>query len=278
MTDSEYPTLTIPGYDLYQAAVLASFVADALARHRRATDQSDQPGRESAAGDVRAGRLALSRVTADPAMAEGPLPRPLDVGTYAAAQDLLSQRDGRNLQVVSLATLDRPTWAVVGRIPGVGAVGAEVSDPQLAETLRRHLLVAPVTELAGWAVTPSPVDLRTERLETTDAAAVVSSLDPDNHEHRYIAAALGGTSAKLDRAIGERFPPRLPPTGTASPAAGVTTSAESATGFPAAAAALTPSRSAGVRISSLWSPFTGRAAVRRTAARAESALPRQPHR
>jgi hypothetical protein len=69
VTGPDYPVLTVPGYDLYQAAVIATFVVDALARHRRADGQADDVGRRAAARDVHAGRLALSRVAGHPDLA-----------------------------------------------------------------------------------------------------------------------------------------------------------------------------------------------------------------
>ena len=233
MTGPDYPMLTIPGYDLYQAAVLATFVVDALARHRRATENGSRADSRNAARDVHAGRLALSRVTNEPQTAAGPLPRPLDASTHATANDLLAQQESRRVQVVSLAPAGRTTWAVVGQIPSVGPVGAEVGDPHLAEALRRHLLVAPTAELTGWAVTPTSLILDTSYWRTVDDTAVIDSLDPDNAQHRYIAAALRGTSKELDHAIDIRFShsPR-PRYSTAPPASGRNTA-----GFPVAAQA-----------------------------------------
>lgn len=36
MTSPDYPLLAVPGHELYQLAHIATFVADGLARHRRA--------------------------------------------------------------------------------------------------------------------------------------------------------------------------------------------------------------------------------------------------
>lgn len=240
MSSPDYPTLTVPGYDLYQAAVIATFVVDALARHRHAAQRADQAGRRTAARDVHAGRLALSRVVDEPGLADGPLPRPLDVGTFTAAHALLDQQDSRRVQVVSLAPIGRQAWAVVGRIPEIGAVGAEVSHPHLAESLRRHLLDAPIAELTGWSVTAHPVDLGTEPRTTGDVAAAVASLDPINEKHRVLATALRGVSDELGRVITKQFPPRPAP---AKPAAQpVRKPPAPATGLSVAAEALGTSR------------------------------------
>ena len=49
MSTPDYPLLTVPGYELYQLAHLTTFVVDALARHRRAAEARDHPGRRAAA-------------------------------------------------------------------------------------------------------------------------------------------------------------------------------------------------------------------------------------
>jgi hypothetical protein len=49
MSNPDYPLLTVPGYELYQLAHLTTFVVDALARHRRAAEARDQPGRPAVA-------------------------------------------------------------------------------------------------------------------------------------------------------------------------------------------------------------------------------------
>ena len=70
MTGPDYPLLTVPGFELYQLAQLATFVADALARHRRAAEAGARSARRAAAArDVHAGRLALARaILLDPAI------------------------------------------------------------------------------------------------------------------------------------------------------------------------------------------------------------------
>jgi hypothetical protein len=42
VSTSDYPLLTVPGYELYQLAHLTSIAVDALARHRRAMDAKDR--------------------------------------------------------------------------------------------------------------------------------------------------------------------------------------------------------------------------------------------
>jgi hypothetical protein len=244
MTSSDYPLLTVPGYDLYQVACLASFVADGLARHRLAVEQKDRVGRRAAARDVHGARLALARATGDPDLAGSLLPRPLDAETFRAAQGLLPDHPDRQVQVVSLGSLGRDTWAVVGQIPGIGPVGAEVGDPHLAETLRRHMLRAPEADLRGWGIVSQPAELGVDRWGTADDVAVVASLDPGNDQHQVVAAALRGISAELDQAINRRFPVQRPPgvgAGDPAPAQG----AEVGAGFAAVAGALTPSERTG---------------------------------
>ena len=83
MTGPDYPLLTVPGFELYQLAQLATFVADALARHRRAAEAG---ARRAAARDVHAGRIAFARATGTPDLAGGPLPRPLGIETFREAE------------------------------------------------------------------------------------------------------------------------------------------------------------------------------------------------
>jgi hypothetical protein len=224
MTGPDYPLLTIPGYELYQFAHLATFIVDALARHRAAAQQGDRAARRAAARDVHAGRLATARATGTPDLAGGPLPRPLDTATYQAAQGLLAgQPEQRHAQVVSLAALGRTSWAVVGHIPQLGPVGAEVPTQHLAAALREHLLTRPTEELQGFAVTTRPASLGVDRWRTADEAAAVAALDPRREQHAYVALALQGISAELDSAIDERFREQAAPRTPAQPVAASST-------------------------------------------------------
>jgi hypothetical protein len=42
MSTSDYPLLTVPGYELYQVAHLTAVAVDVLARRRRTAEQSDR--------------------------------------------------------------------------------------------------------------------------------------------------------------------------------------------------------------------------------------------
>ncbi len=162
--------------------------------------------------------------------------------------------------MVSLAALGRSSWAVVGHIPQLGPVGAEVPTQHLAAALREHLLTRPAEELQGFAVTTRSAGLGVDRWRTADEAAAVAALDPRREQHAYVALALQGISAELDSAIDERFreqaAPRTPtqpvprsstaqrgssvavaPQTTEAGAIGTSTN-PSTNGFPAAARAL----------------------------------------
>ena len=235
MTGPDYPLLTVPGFELYQLAQLATFVADALARHRRAAEAGARNARRAAARDVHAGRLALARATGNGDLAGGPLPRPLDIATFREAEQLHGGLSVGEAEVVSLAALGRSSWAVIGRVAGIGPVGAEVGDHGLADALRSHLLTQPAHELTGWAVTDQPTDLGLDRWGTADEAATVAALDPERAQHRVVGAALHGISPQLDRTIERHFRTPAQPTSVSGGPAG--------DGFAAANAALTPPRS-----------------------------------
>lgn len=205
MTSSDYPLLAIPGHELYQLAHIATFVADGLARHRRAASRRDKDGRRGAARDVHAGRTALAAATGSPDAVSGPLPHPLDAETYKAAEGLLAGDGQRSAQVVSLASLGRQSWAVIGFVPGIGRVGAEVADHDLAGALREHLLSRPQQELAPWAITRYPLRLGQDRWGTADDEAAVTALDPTNVQHQAVARHLRGINEQLDTAVAQRF-------------------------------------------------------------------------
>jgi hypothetical protein len=248
----DYPLLTVPGYELYQLAHLATFVVDALARHRRAVERGGRVARRAAAGDVHAGRLALSRAVHDPDLADGPLPRPLDLDTYRHTQQLVHDGRDRQIEIVSLTGLGRSSWAVVGQIPEIGPVGAEVPSHHLAAALREHLRTQPATELAGWAITPQPAHLGIDRWGTAVEAAAIAALTPDREQHRLVAEALRGLSPQIDTLI-ERHPqscaPKLDEPTTTDQKARPGTAAPTSAAFNAAETALpapetVPTRSA----------------------------------
>lgn len=205
MTTPDYPVLSLGGYETYQLAHIATFIADRLARHR-----SSRRGREGRADRAAAVRdLALGSTAFDSAVgateptAPHGLPRPLDVGTYEAARELISAAP-RSADVVSLAAVGEQGWAVVGHVPGLGAVGAAVSTQDAAEALRSHMLTRPAAELAPWIVTDAPAVMPTlpERIDLTRA---VQQLDPEAVNDRAVAGALRGRDPYTDAAIHDRF-------------------------------------------------------------------------
>lgn len=202
---ADYPLLAVPGYELYQLAHIATFIADGLVRHRRAAVTRDRPGRRRAARDVHAGRTALAHAVGDPRAAAVPLPRPLDADTYRAARGLMAGEPGRQALVVSLSSLGRDSWAVVGFVPGLGPVGAEVANHDLAAALREHILERPARELVGWSVTDRPLRLGQDRWGSADEVAAVADLDPRRAQHQAVARRLRGLSSEVDGVIAERF-------------------------------------------------------------------------
>lgn len=219
-----YPMLVLPGYEMYQLAHIATFVADGLRGARTARADRDPQARDAAEERVAAGRVALTAVGYRGADAS--CPRPIDTATLREATGLLATGD-RRADVVSLAALGRPTWAVVGRVPGIGAVGAEVGEKAVADALRHHFLTQPAAELTAWCVTGRPHRIRSR--PPHDLAALVEGLDPARDRDRAVARGLRGTDHRTDTAIRRRFAgvdldaPLVvtPPTAASSPQAQV---------------------------------------------------------
>jgi len=205
MTTPDYPLLTLGGYETYQLAHIATYIAERLARHRGSgRGRVGRAARAEAVRDLAGAATALDAVVGTTVpTASGLLPRPLDASTYAAARELLSTGP-RSAEVVSLAGAGGQGWAVVGNVPGIGAVGAATATREVAEALRAHLLTRPVEELAPWAVTKEPVTV--PRLPNqTDLAAFVEGLDPERADDRAVAGALRGGDRRTDAAIRGRF-------------------------------------------------------------------------
>lgn len=195
---TDYPLLALPSYELYQLAHIATFIADALARHSIAARGVD---RDNANRDIAAGRVALGRAGGDTATAE--IPRPVDAATYQKARELVGH-GRREAEVVSLASTGRRGWAVVGQVPGIGPVGGVVATEAVATALRHHLLTQPAAELSAWAVTERP--LRIPKLpRTVDLAALVENLDPRQLRARAVARHLRGIDRRTDAAVRGRF-------------------------------------------------------------------------
>lgn len=200
---SDYPLLGLGGYETYQLAYIATFVAERLARHRQAgTGRIDRAHRAETARDLAAAATALTTATGSPVTGRD-LPRPLDAATASAARVLVT--DGpRTADVVALTALGEPGFAVVGHVPGVGPVGARVPSGEMAHAVRTHFLTRPAAELTAWAITATEQEI--PRLpRQVDLAAVVERLDPDRAADRAVARNLRGRSRRSDLAIHGRF-------------------------------------------------------------------------
>ncbi|SDG33740.1 hypothetical protein [Pseudonocardia oroxyli] len=195
MTGPDYPLLTIPGQDLFQMAHVAAFIADRLHRHKGAVDAHDRQGRREAARDVHAGRAAFAKLVGDPDAVSAAVPRPLDQATYEEAEKLAARGENRTATVVSLAPLGRTTWAALGQAPGIGQLGAEVPNRELAEAVAEQMRTAPRQDLLPWQVSREPLGLGTDRWGTADEDAAVKSLDPAVAREAAVAGALGNPPA-----------------------------------------------------------------------------------
>ncbi|OZM77258.1 hypothetical protein CFP66_37220 [Pseudonocardia sp. MH-G8] len=196
---TDYPLMTLPSYELYQLAHIATFLAEALARHRRAGHRSE---RDAALRDIAGGRTAYENALGV-TTPSGQLPGPIDAATYKAASEMV-ERGPREAHVVSLEATGRSGWAVVGRVPGIGPVGAVVPDEPTANALRQHLLTQPAGELAPWSVRDRAV--RMPKLpRRVDLAAFVENLDPRRLSSRAVVRHLRGVDRRTDAAIRGRF-------------------------------------------------------------------------
>ncbi|MBA2320799.1 MAG: hypothetical protein H0V89_06555 [Deltaproteobacteria bacterium] len=203
MTAPDYPLLALGSYETYQLAHIATYISERLARHRRSgRGREGRAERVEAVRDIAGAATALNNATG--AMTpDADLPRPLDRETFDAARELLSAGP-RSADVVSLTGAGRVGWAVVGHVPGVGAVGAQVTTKDVADALRTHFLTRPADELATWAVTADPQQVPTLPRQV-DLAAFAEHLDPGNGDDRAVARNLRGHNRRTDAAIRGRF-------------------------------------------------------------------------
>lgn len=196
-----YPLLAVPGHEMYQLAHIATFIADGMARARLARDRG---ARQAASIRVAGGRAALAaaagRDPRDPLLSV----RPIDSATFARATDC-AQGGTRRADVVSLRGIGRETWAVIGHVPGLGPVGAEVGLKDLADAVREHILTQPTVELAPWCVTGSRPLSGTTGTGPIDLASFVEGLDPACDRDRAVARYLRGADSRTDAAIRGRF-------------------------------------------------------------------------
>lgn len=205
MTVPDYPLLAPGGYEMYQLAQIATFIADRLALHRRsAKGLTGRADRAAAVRDLAGAATALDRVLG--AQHPVPLPQPLDRNTYRQVAELVAEGP-RTAHVVCLPDAG---WAVVGTVPGIGAVGAAVPSSAVAEAVRMHPLQAPLDQLRPWAVLGAPAAVPTLP-DRVDLAAFVERLDPRRDRDRAVAEALRGTGRNVDAAIRARFATTAPP-------------------------------------------------------------------
>ncbi|MBW0108392.1 hypothetical protein I4I84_06530 [Pseudonocardia sp. KRD-182] len=228
MTAPDYPLPTLGGYETYQLAQIATFIAERLTRHHAsARGRGGRAARATAVRDLTAAARALdAAVGATEPTPTGRLPRPLDLASYTAARELISSGP-RSADVVSLAGSGGQGWAVVGQVPGIGPVGAAADTRDIAAALRVHLLTRPVAELAPWIVSGAAAPVPTLPRQV-DLAAFVEQLDPAQDTDRAVARALRGTDRRTDAAIRGRFhgvdldaPPVVRPPGLTAQATAV---------------------------------------------------------
>lgn len=250
MTAPDYPLLALGSYETYQLAHIATYIAERLGRHRRSgRGREGRAERAEAVRDIAGAATALNNAVG----ATTPnidLPRPLDHETFAAARELLSTGP-RSADVVSLTGAGRSGWAVVGHVPGVGAVGGQVATKDVADALRTHFLTRPADELTSWAITADPQQVP-KLPGQIDLAAFAEHLDPGNSDDRAVARNLRGHNRRTDAAIRGRFanvdldaaPILRPPTArqaeTAAPAAAHQALPSSAAARPARRAQVRP--------------------------------------
>ncbi|MFC4951029.1 hypothetical protein [Pseudonocardia sp. GCM10023141] len=203
MTAPDYPLLALGSYETYQLAHIATYIAERLSRHRRSgKGREGRTARTEAVRDLAGAATALNNATGT-TTADADLPRPLDREAFAAASELLTSGP-RTADVVSMAGMGESGWAIVGHVPGIGAVGARVGTEQMAESLRTHFLTRPTSELAAWAVTDQPQKVPTLP-RSVDLAAFVEHLDVDNANDRAVGRNLRGQNRRTDAAIRGRF-------------------------------------------------------------------------
>lgn len=203
MSSPDYPLLALGGYETYQLAYIATYIAQRLARHRRSDrGRAGRATRAEAVRDLAGAATALSNATGTN-VTDHDLPRPLDQDTFARASELLATGP-RSADVVALAGLGQSGFAVVGNVPGIGAVGARVPTQQIAEAVREHFRTQPAAELTAWAVTRAAQRVPTLP-EQLDLAAFVEHLDPTTDEDRAVVRNLRGQTRRTDQAIRGRF-------------------------------------------------------------------------
>lgn len=203
MTAPDYPLMALGSYETYQLANIATFIAERLGRHHRTGRGRDgRAARAEAVRDITGAATALSNATGR-SSPDHDLPRTLDTDTFTAARQLLATGP-RSADVVALAGLGQTGFAVVGHVPGLGAVGARAASRDIVDALHAHFLTRPSSELAPWAVTQTPQRVPTLP-QQVDLAAFVEHLDPARDDDRAVARNLRGHNRRTDAAIRGRF-------------------------------------------------------------------------
>lgn len=203
MTAPDYPLMALGSYETYQLAHIATYIAERLGRHHRSGRGRDgRAARAEAVRDIAGAATALGNATGR-SIPDHDLPRTLDTDTFTAARQLLATGP-RSADVVALAGLGQSGFAVVGHVPGLGAVGARAESRDIADALRAHFLTRPSSELVPWAVTRDPQRIPTLP-QQVDLAGFVEHLDPARDDDRAVARNLRGHSRRTDAAIRGRF-------------------------------------------------------------------------
>ncbi|WP_300007390.1 hypothetical protein [Pseudonocardia sp.] len=203
MTAPDYPLLALGSYETYQLAHIATYIAERIGRHHRCGRGRDgRAARAQAVRDIAGAATALGNATGA-AIPERDLPRPLDARTFSAARQLLDTGP-RAADVVALSGLDQAGFAVIGNVPGLGAVGALTASKDIADALRAHLLTRPAGELAPWVVTRDPRNVPTLP-RSVDLARFAEHLDPRRDDDRAVARNLRGHDPRTDAAVRGRF-------------------------------------------------------------------------
>lgn len=203
MTVPDYPLLALGSYETYQLAHIATYIAERIGRHHRSGRGRDgRTARTEAVRDIAGAATALGNATGG-TMPDRDLPRPLDSRTFTAARQLLATGP-RAADVVALSGMGQAGFAVIGNVPGLGAVGALTASKDIADALRVHFLTQPAGELTPWVVTRDP--LRVPTLPPhVDLAMFAEHLDPRRDYDRAVARNLRGLDRRTDAAVRGRF-------------------------------------------------------------------------
>ncbi|MGH3613636.1 MAG: hypothetical protein ACRDRK_13805 [Pseudonocardia sp.] len=174
--------------------------------------------------DIAGAATALGNATGG-SIPDRDLPRPLDSRTFTAARQLLATGP-RAADVVALSGVGQAGFAVIGNVPGLGAVGALTASKGIADALRVHFLTRSAGELTPWVVNRDPRRVPTLPRHV-DLARFAEHLDPHRDGDRAVARNLRGLDPRTDAAVRGQFagvdldaPPIVAPPPPLPPAAG----------------------------------------------------------